>query len=129
MKEEMRMTRDEAAAQLNGREYGEEESPDLWKAMAAAGLVAIFGASDDLMEIRGAAYEEIGAYNGGAAFFTKDGFRDNRCANERCPYHKEEADAASMVEVFWDTGGFSWKYETKIPHSTFVIKEDGENYC
>jgi hypothetical protein len=123
------MTRDEAAAQLDGKEYGKEESPDLWKAMAGAGLVAVFGASDDLMEIRGAAYEEYGAYGGGEARFTKDGLLDNRCSNERCPYHAEAAEGAVAVRAIWDDGGFSWRYETDIPHSKFIIKEGDENYC
>lgn len=123
------MTKEEAAAALDGNEYGHEGSRDLWKKMEAAGLVAVFGASDDLMEIQGAAHDEIGAYNGGEVFFTNEGILDNRCVNERCPYHAEEAEKAAKVEALWDVDGFSWRYKTSIPHATFIIKEDGENYC
>lgn len=123
------MTPAEAAALLDGNQYRKEGSKELFAAMKAAGLVAIYGASDDLMEIEGAAYDEIGAYNGGEVSFTKEGILDNRCANERCPYHAQEAENAAKVKALWDVDGFSWRYETEIPHVKFVIKEDDENYC
>jgi hypothetical protein len=123
------MTPAEAAAKLDGNQYREEGSPEFFAEMKAAGLVAIYGASDDLMEINGAAYDEIGAWNGGKVLFTKDGILDNRCTNERCPYHAAESHSATEVRAIWDDGGFSWRYETEIPHAKFVIKEDDENYC
>lgn len=123
------MTPAEAAAKLDGNQYRAEGSPELFRAMEAAGLVAIYGASDDLMEINGAACDEIGAHNGGEVLFTRDGILENRCTNERCPYHTEESHSATEVRAIWDDGGFSWRYETDIPHVKFVIKEDDENYC
>lgn len=53
------MTRDEAAEQLNGNEYRKEGSPTLFAAMKAAGLVAVYGASDDLMEMKRQALPEL----------------------------------------------------------------------
>jgi hypothetical protein len=38
-------------------------------------------------------------------------------------------DSAPKIEAVWDRDGFSWVYETKIPHATFIIKEDDDNYC
>ena len=123
------MTRDEAAAELNGKQYLKEGSREFFRDMEEHGLVAIFGASDDLMEIDGAVSEEVGAYNGGKAYFNKDGLVENKCVNDRCPYHAKALESAVPVHAIWDDGGFSWRYETTIPHSKFVIKEDDENYC
>jgi hypothetical protein len=121
--------REALAARLNGREYGEETTPADEKAAKDAGLVIVFGASDDLMEFRGAVNDEVGAYNGGGAFFTCDGLLKSQCSDEECPYFAEKQDAATFVEAKWTGGDFPWTYETAIPHSTFEIVEDGEKYC
>jgi hypothetical protein len=124
------MTRDEAAAALNGKQYREEGSRELWKDMEASGLVAVFGASDDLMEFRGAIDDEVGCYNGGTAYVTRFGLLSNPCeAGDRCPHWAALKAAATIIRAKWDVDGFSWVYDTQIPHSTFVIKEDDENYC
>ena len=54
------MTRDEAAAVMNGREYTNEITDSEAKAWAESGLVIIFGASDDLCELRGARHQRAG---------------------------------------------------------------------
>lgn len=123
------MTRDEAAATLNGNEYRDEGSRDLFKNMKEDGLVAVFGASDDLMEFRGAIDDEVGCSNGGTAYLTSSGLVANRCESDDCPYFIESRKKAATIEAIWDRGGISWQYETEIPHSTFKIKEDGDDYC
>lgn len=130
------LTKEEAAALLDGNEYAKEGSKALFAEMKTAGLVAVFGASDDLMEFRGAEYDEIGAYDGGIAYFTRAGLvsLNNKCLNDRCPYHAAEVQAvekrATKVEAIWDDGsGLSWRIETSIPHAQFTIVEDGEPYC
>ena len=124
------MTRDEAAAALNGNQYREEGSPALFGAMKIAGLVAVFGASDDLMEFQGAISDEIGAWNGGIAYLNREGLVGNECENDDCPYHKKALkNAPAAIKAIWDSNGFSWQYETSLPHSKFIIKEDDENYC
>jgi len=67
----------EAAAQLDGSQYGQEGSRELFAAMKAAGLVAVFGASDDLVEFRGAIDDEVGAYGGTTIPLTSDGLLVN----------------------------------------------------
>lgn len=124
------MTPTEAAALLDGAQYGKEGSKDLFNALSAAGLVAVFGASDDLMEFRGAIRDEVGCYNGGTAYVTPTGLLQNECdEGERCPYFAKVQERAVPIEAKWDDGGFSWRYETNIPHVKFVIKEDDESYC
>ena len=119
-----------AAAALDGNEYGNEGSPALFADMKAAGLVAVFGASDDLTEFRGAIHDEVGSWDGGTAYVTSEGLYTPRCDNEDCPHEKFERERAVPIHAKWDDGsGFSWRYETVIPHEKFVIVEDGETYC
>lgn len=123
------MTPLEAAQKLDGNQYRKEGTRGLFEEMKAAGLVAIFGASDDLMEIRGAVNDEIGCYDGGTASFTKAGLLKSECDSEECPYHAKLEREATCVEALWDERGYSWCYDTVIPHQKFVIKEDDEDYC
>ena len=124
------MTPAEAAARLDGNEYRKEGSKELFKAMKDAGLVAVYGASDDLMEFEGAISDEVGAWNGGTAHLSRDGLIANECENDDCPHFKKALESApATIEAVWDVGGFSWQYDTAIPHAKFVIKEDGEDYC
>ena len=51
------MTAAKLAEQLNGIEYPASISRDLEAQAKAAGLVIVFGASDDLMEFRGAIHD------------------------------------------------------------------------
>lgn len=125
------MTPKEAALALDGSEYGEEGSPELFGQMKAAGLVAVFGASDDLMEFRGAIYDEVGCYGGGEAFLTSQGLLESECDCEECPYFKQIRSKATKITAIWappDTDA-SWTYEASIPYETFKVLEDGEIYC
>jgi hypothetical protein len=121
------LTKEEAAAALDGGEYREEGSKELFARMAEAGLVAVFGASDDLMEFRGAIYDETGAYGGTNVRVSPEGLLE-KC-DDRCHYYRRAAARAVTIKALWAQGGYSWRYETGIPHATFVINEDGEPYC
>lgn len=123
------MTRDEAAKQLDGNQYTKEGSKELFEAMKAAGLVAVFGASDDLIEFRGAVDDEGGAWGGATAYLTNAGLLANDCDNDNCPHFAQLKRRAATIDAKWGERGFSWTYETAIPHAKFIIKEDGENYC
>jgi len=119
----------EVAAALNGCEYNEEGSKELFAAAAAAGIVIVFGASDDLMEFRGAVTDEVGCYDGGKAYFTEGGLLENKCEEEDCPYFGEAKDKAAVVEAVRGEDGYSWTYKTDIPHETFEVFDDGDKYC
>lgn len=119
----------EAASKLDGSEYGKEGSRELFLAMKEAGLVAVFGASDDLMEFRGAINDEVGAYDGSEAYLTSSGLLENDCNSDTCPHFERAKEKAAVIEAIWSEDDFSWVYRTDIPHAKFVVKEDGENYC
>lgn len=123
------MTTKEAAALLNGREYTKEMTPAEEAAFKAAGLVAVFGASDDLAEFRGAWRDEVNCYGSSTLFVNERGPLINDCEDDYCPYFKAVRANAREIEAVWDHDGFSWIYLTKINHETFVIMEDGDTYC
>ncbi len=123
------MTREELANQLNGRERGNEITPEIEKIAKDNNLVIVYGYSDDLMEFAGAINDEIGCYNGGTAYLTDKGLLQNECDDEDCPYFKKELESAKKIEAIWNDTGYSWIYETDITHTKFTINEDGLPYC
>ena len=123
------MIEKEIADMLDGLEYGEEIRDDILKYAKENGAVIVFGASDDLMEFRGAIKDEVGCYNGGKAYLDKNGLIVNKCDNEDCPYFIEKLLHAKVITAIWDSEGYSWIYVTDIPHETFEIVEEGQKYC
>jgi len=118
------------AAQLNGREYLHEIEPHEEASARRDGLVVVFGASDDLMEFRGAINDELGAYEGTTAHLTRLGLIENDCDDDACPHFKRAKARASTIVAKWhDNGPYSWTFETAIPHAKFKIFEDGKPYC
>ncbi len=123
------MTKEEAAQQLHGCEYLKEGSKALFEAMKESGLVAVYGGSDDLVYFAGAVSDELGAGERSTYLFTRDGLIQNECENDDCPYHAKLKKAGIPLKTVWDRDGISWQYETKIPHATFDVMEDGDIYC
>ena len=127
------MTYPEIAATLHAAnlQYGERLDDALVESAKTNRIVIVFGASDDLMEFRGAVYDEIGAYGGTTAYITSSGLLTNECENDECPYHAKERAAAKTIKAIFgeNAPNATWRYETTIPHATFNIYEDGEIYC
>jgi hypothetical protein len=124
------MTKEQLAELLNGREYRYEITDKEAVEASNSGLVVVFGASDDLMEMRGAIYEEFGCYEGGDILFTKKGKEVTDELKEKIEEIEEELDIKINVPVNKITASYyPWTYETNIPHSTFDVMEDGEVYC
>jgi hypothetical protein len=114
---------------LNGREYGMEITNEEEARAKKEGIIVVFGASDDLMEIRGFVEDELSCFEGGSAYFNDKGLIENKCNNDECPYFSRSIDESMSVTAIWDIDGYSWGYETNIPHEAFDIMEDGEKYC
>lgn len=119
----------QAAAEFDGRQYGDECNSDLHRRLKTAGIVAVFGGSDDLIYFAGAANDELGARNGKPFYFTNKGLLLNECGHKDCPYYEREEASAAVVTAVWNDGGFSWRYKTELPHETFIIYEGSETYC
>jgi len=125
------MTKEELAARLNGREYLHEMMRIDESDAKASGLVVIFGESDDLMELRGAINDESSCFGGGwATGITSKGILANECDDEDCPYFAALMDACKdKITALWYKEGYSWVYETDMPHASFDIMDDGRKYC
>lgn len=119
----------ELAARLNGREYCSEITDQEEAQAKADGLVVVYGASDDLMEFAGAIKDEIGCFDGGTAYLTSAGLLQNACDSGTCPHFVKVKAKAATIKAVWDQDGYSWTYETAIPHAPFDIMEDGDTYC
>lgn len=128
------MTAKELAAMLNGREYGGEIYPDEDRDAEAAGLVVVYGFSDDNVELCGAIRDEVGSFDGSIIYLTKTGVLESpscECAEDcSCPYFDAARKKAKTIKGVWhDEGGPCWTFETDIPHETFTIFEDGKPFC
>lgn len=118
------------AGKINNLGYGEAPDESTLSLAKTLGIVIIFGYSDDLMEFRGAVDDEMGCYDGGIAFFNKNGWVHNKCDADDCPYALENEKRATPVEALWcKEENYSWTYKTDIPHEIFEVLEDGESYC
>ncbi|GHU35490.1 hypothetical protein FACS1894105_04320 [Clostridia bacterium] len=109
----------QVAEALNGVEYGDEDTiiAPITKELIQQGIVILFGASDDRIKFDGAIWDEIDACGGKTVYVeNKDLFT--------------KAKSAYKIKAIWDSGeDYSWTFETKIPHETFDILEDGKKYC
>ncbi len=126
------MTAKELAARLNGREYRSEMTLEEISIAKESGLVVVFGASDDLMEFRGAIDDEVGCYEGGKAYASANGLwqDDYGCGgDQQCEFIERAKEAFIPIYALWGVEGYSWIFDTKIPHEKFVIFEDGGKYC
>jgi hypothetical protein len=128
------MTKEELAALLNGREYLQEISKEEAAQAAESGLVVIYGASDDLVELEGAIYDEAGCFDGGTIYLDAKGLipgeRDDDWDDEEMADYFARKPKAIRVEAVWsEYVPPCWTYQTDRPHATFEIVEDGEPYC
>lgn len=134
------MTSKELAAMLNGRQYGEETTPEIVKLAKDNGLVIVYGYSDDNIEFEGAISDEIPCLDGEKIYFNKDGsnFTDVN-GKAFLTFHKDKDEPeANMIEAVWFENEqvihhldrcYSWTYKTEIPHETFDIFDEGDPYC
>lgn len=124
------MTPETLAALLNGREYRNEMTREEEQAAKAAGLVVVFGASDDLVELRGAIYDEVGAYHGTSFRVDREGLKpawddiDHEDEDACETYFRRKAVPFSEVRVV----GPPWLFFTSVLHSKFRVMEEGEVY-
>lgn len=125
------MNASEFAEQLTGIEYPCRIDRDLIAKAKAAGIVIVYGASDDLMEFEGAINDEVGVYDGGIAYLDDGKLLENPCSEPECPYFAKIKETAPFIEALWctDEDAPAWTYETAIPHATFDVMEDGVLYC
>jgi hypothetical protein len=134
------MTVQEFANRLDNRQYGSEIS-DLEVQMAREhGFIIAFGASDDLLELRGAlattSEDEVGAWDGTTVYVGDDGsvYDTDQIGDREAERFKiiKKTSYLCALEAIWcpnEPDGASWLIKPSVSHSTFQILEDGEVYC
>lgn len=130
------MTKEEIALKLDGIEYGVDVPEELLHAMQSEGLVVVYGASDDLMELDGAIQDEGSCFDGETFLIDKKGIlpswdevSDNDDEEETQSYFLRKKKAKKIEAVWCAEGQPAWTYKTDIPHASFEIMEDGEVQC
>lgn len=133
----MKLTKETLAAKITGRQYRDELTKVEEVAAKKAGLVVVFGASDDLVELRGSISDEVGAYNGTTLLIAGGKVlpEHDECECEYCGY-KVLAKTAKSIKAMWDDDDvidlesqFTWTFRTQIPHATFEIMDEDEQFC
>ena len=127
------MDRESLAAQFNGEPYPFEPSKDVARRAKDAGLVIVWGNSDDLLEFRGAIHEELGAWRGLRVMLDAQGIIPSRdellfASNDGLIRHANREKTSVEIHAVWcaSRGVPPWTLKTSIPHATFDIMEDGE---
>lgn len=125
------MNAKELAAKLTGREYDAEITKAEILEAEQAGLVVVYGYSDDNVEFNGAINDEVGCYERRTIPLTKSGvLATPDCGQDDCPYFEIAKRNAKAVCAKWnDEGNPCWSFETDIPHETFEVFEGEELFC
>jgi len=134
------VTKEEMAAKLGGREYGDEITREEEKLAKESGLFVIFGYSDDNLEIRGVQNDEFGCYNGRTFLLDEKGILpatrledlDFESEEEVRDFLKRKDLAHELRAIWCDTSSPDlppWTYSIDVPHASFNIYEDGELVC
>lgn len=135
----MNITKEELAARLTGREYGHEITKEECALARDAGLLVLFGYSDDNLELRGAVHDEVGAYgcdSGHKFIVTSAGVledwdkHDEKNKRDAREWFRRESLPRAVVNVQWcPPSGWSWEITPNVPHASFEIREAGDPFC
>jgi hypothetical protein len=123
------MDKEWLAKQLDGVQYPPVFAKELVAMAKENRLIIVTGGSDELMEFDGFFMGEVDCYEGGFAYLTSDGLLENECPEPDCPYFAKIKQSAARIEAVWDNEGYSWTYQTTLPHASFDVMEGSEKYC
>ncbi|WP_222946299.1 hypothetical protein [Paraburkholderia sp. UCT31] len=96
------MNAKELAQQLNDCAYPCRPPKALIEQAKAAGLVIVFGYSDDVMEFRGAIDDQLDSYDGTTAYLDSKGLLQNDCGDHRCPHFQRLKEQAVTIDALWE---------------------------
>jgi hypothetical protein len=135
----------DVAKDLDGIEYPCRIDKNLAQQAKDAGIVIVFGASDDLIEFRGAIHDEVGVSEVDVTIIDGKGVLpvdingnitdpDAVETIQGCKNLAERFTKSVAVTSYWcpaDNSGASWAYSVPehIEWEPFNVMEDGELYC
>lgn len=115
------------AATFNGREYGSEIHPTGELALKAAGMVAVFGYSDDCTEFRGAIHDEVGT--GELRITAKGKILEEDAFNALESLVSDGTIDKPVLGLIEADFADHHTYATTIPHATFDITDGAALFC
>ena len=126
-------TKEAFAKMLDGRQVGKELTEQEEHAAKRTNLLIVFGASDDLVELRGAINNEASArWRDTKVHIDPElpAMMDSACeCGKECPYFQDLLAGKPWIQPQWDKGGVPWTYSTAIPNAKFKILDGDELYC
>jgi hypothetical protein len=130
-------TTNDFAMLLDGREYTEEITKEEELIAKSNNFVVCFGASDDLLEFRGAIHDEFGACDGtDVHIFNNKPIDLVELESDKKVLNKYgidlNLDLSIVVKAEWSpqTLNASWLITVKgVESDSFDIMEDGQIYC
>lgn len=119
------------AAMLDGRQMGSEITKEEEALAREAGLVVVYGYSDDNVELRGAIDAEVSAYTGTTVRLDGADVLENDCENEDCPHFERAMARAPFFRARWYApyAVAAWTFAVPWPHETFRVMEYGDLFC
>jgi tRNA G10 N-methylase Trm11 len=130
------MNAKELAEKCNGVDINNFPTEEIEQLAKDNGLVIIYGASDDLMELCGSIDDEFGCYDGGTALIDKQGlvpdWDEISEDEEEAKKYFERKKTCKEITSIWCSGDYDWMYKTEMPHETFVLTDDNnetKTYC
>lgn len=132
------------ASHLHGRQIGNEITKEEENLALEAGLLVVFGYSDDNVELRGMISDEFGVSNGSEIYIAAPAgvftvlpeLEDNSEEQDVLEKYgvldivKQRFESALKIEVGWcKSQDYCWTYQASVPVATFVIVEGGEPWC
>jgi hypothetical protein len=136
------MTVKEWAGKLNGIEYPADELDRFSKEMAEDGIIAAYGASDDLLEFCGVINDEVGAWDGTTVKIAAGEDGELKIFNEEenretAEFNKMQIACMKKIVAIWcphdehNKAWASWHITAPDiePFYYFDIMEDGELFC
>lgn len=127
------MNKKQLAELLNNTQYPVRIDDELRKQAKENGLVIVYGTSDDLMEFEGAIQDEFGCYDGGTALVDSKGLlpeREDIDDDDALEEYFSRKKNVRHIEAMWcKEDEYSWTYKTDIPHETFEVLDEAEEYC
>lgn len=120
----------EIAKRFDKIQYGDIDHTDLLGLLKPDNLVVVYGASDDLCELRGAIDEEYGAYEGTTLVWGGKKFISADDEDEEQDAEDMKAKGAFFIRQIWcPDDEKSWGFQTNIPNAEkFIVMEDNDMY-
>lgn len=134
----------EVAQELNNIDYNDIDyyvRNEISVPLKEKGIVVAFGQADDLLELRGAIYDEIDCYSPTKAIWLENQFINCEKLDKLYEFLEDEFDGlfinsiqnlckdAKFIEINPEVKNCQFEYTTNIPCEWFNVLLDNELYC